>query len=191
MVYRTEVWDLRVCHRVCKGVQWRVLVSNISYFILALLPISLSVICQTYCFSARSTNDNIARDILFIPVIDKAKILRLSSKANCSHSSIRLHILGRFRLVQLEGQLTEVSHFWMSDGGYIACNTLPDTTWWELGWGLRRLVEDQYTITGRGCHGSNNVPDSDVKVLNEIREDWYWDHIGDERDIYSKERADR
>ena len=245
VVYRTEVWDLRACHRVCKGVQWRILVSNISYFILALLPISLSVICQTHCFSARSTNDNIARDILFIPVIDKAKILRLSSKANCSHSSIRLHILGRFRLVQLEGQLTEVSHFWMSDEGCLAYNTLPDTTaerehnntilgrpkpgipnaiisieflalfqpkkgafltsrwechcqavssafrsviwtlcakliyrknrWWGLGWGLRRLVEDQYTINGRGYHVSSNVPDSDLKVLNEIGEDWCWD----------------
>ena len=86
------------------------------------------MICQTHRPSARSTNDNIARDILFIPVIDKVKILRLSSKASCSHSSIRLHILGRFRLVQLEGQLTEVSHFWMSDGGCLACNTLPNTT---------------------------------------------------------------
>ena len=107
VVYRTEVIDLRACHRVCKRVQWRVLVSNISYFILALLPISLSVICQTHCPSARSINDNIARDILFIPVTNKAKILRRSSKASCGHSSIRLHILGRFRLVQLEGQLTE------------------------------------------------------------------------------------
>ena len=187
VVYRTEVWDLRACHRVCKGVQWRVLVSNISYFILALLPISLSVICQTHCPSARSTNDKLRTWHSVHSVIHKAKILRLSSKASCSHSSIRLHILGRFWLVQLEGQLTEVSHFWMSDGGYLACNTLPDTTWWELGWGLRRLVEDQYTITGRGCHVSSNVPDSGVKVLNEIREDWYWRRAG----YICKERADR
>ena len=32
-------------------------------------------------------------------------------------------------------------------------------------------MEDQYTINGRGYHVSSNVPDSDLKVLNEIGED--------------------